>query len=559
MTKRIFRSTITVVIVVLLLSFILTTGVLYHYFQDLRLDELESAADYISAGIEDDGLSYLNELEGETYRVTWVDTDGTVLFDNEYDVAEMENHADREEIQDAMENSTGTSVRYSSTISENSIYYALRLDDDTILRVSTTQDSVWVLCKNLLLPFIVILIIACALAGYLSNRVAHRIVQPLSEIDLHHPEDADTYEELTPFVQRIAAQNREINAKMDNARQQQQEFAMITENMSEGMFTIDSRYQILSYNKSATRIFDMQDDVEYNSILSVNRSETFRNVVDSALQGRHAQQNLELKGRIYQVLANPVLDDDTTGELIGAVLLVLDITEKEEQERYRREFTANVSHELKTPLTSISGIAEIIKNGMVKEEDIPHFADKIYQESQRLINLIGDIIKLSRLDEQVPMEKEQVDLLDVARDVVKRLDELAQKNDVILAVEGQHAIVYGVRQVLTEMVYNVCDNAIKYNKPGGRVWVKVTANEEFAVVSVADTGIGIPEADQSRVFERFYRVDKSRSKAVGGTGLGLSIVKHGAELHHAEVNLESTEGEGTTITMTFPLQSSTAS
>lgn len=559
MTKRIFRSTITVVIVVLLLSFILTTGVLYHYFQDLRLDELESAADYISAGIEDDGLSYLNELEGETYRVTWVDTDGTVLFDNEYDVAEMENHADREEIQDAMENSTGTSVRYSSTISENSIYYALRLDDDTILRVSTTQDSVWVLCKNLLLPFIVILIIACALAGYLSNRVAHRIVQPLSEIDLHHPEDADTYEELTPFVQRIAAQNREINAKMDNARQQQQEFAMITENMSEGMFTIDSRYQILSYNKSATRIFDMQDDVEYNSILSVNRSETFRNVVDSALQGRHAQQNLELKGRIYQVLANPVLDDDTTGELIGAVLLVLDITEKEEQERYRREFTANVSHELKTPLTSISGIAEIIKNGMVKEEDIPHFADKIYQESQRLINLIGDIIKLSRLDEQVPMEKEQVDLLDVARDVVKRLDELAQKNDVILAVEGQHAIVYGVRQVLTEMVYNVCDNAIKYNKPGGRVWVKVTANEEFAVVSVADTGIGIPEADQSRVFERFYRVDKSRSKAVGGTGLGLSIVKHGAELHHAEVNLESTEGEGTTITMTFPLQSSSAS
>lgn len=559
MTKRIFRSTITVVIVVLLLSFILTTGVLYHYFQDLRLDELESAADYISAGIEDDGLSYLNELEGETYRVTWVDTDGTVLFDNEYDVAEMENHADREEIQDAMENSTGTSVRYSSTISENSIYYALRLDDDTILRVSTTQDSVWVLCKNLLLPFIVILIIACALAGYLSNRVAHRIVQPLSEIDLHHPEDANTYEELTPFVQRIAAQNREINAKMDNARQQQQEFAMITENMSEGMFTIDSRYQILSYNKSATRIFDMQDDVEYNSILSVNRSETFRNVVDSALQGRHAQQNLELKGRIYQVLANPVLDDDTTGELIGAVLLVLDITEKEEQERYRREFTANVSHELKTPLTSISGIAEIIKNGMVKEEDIPHFADKIYQESQRLINLIGDIIKLSRLDEQVPMEKEQVDLLDVARDVVKRLDELAQKNDVILAVEGQHAIVYGVRQVLTEMVYNVCDNAIKYNKPGGRVWVKVTANEEFAVVSVADTGIGIPEADQSRVFERFYRVDKSRSKAVGGTGLGLSIVKHGAELHHAEVNLESTEGEGTTITMTFPLQSSSAS
>lgn len=559
MTKRIFRSTITVVIVVLLLSFILTTGVLYHYFQDLRLDELESAADYISAGIEDDGLSYLNELEGETYRVTWVDTDGTVLFDNEYDVAEMENHADREEIQDAMENSTGTSVRYSSTISENSIYYALRLDDDTILRVSTTQDSVWVLCKNLLLPFIVILIIACALAGFLSNRVAHRIVQPLSEIDLHHPEDADTYEELTPFVQRIAAQNREINAKMDNARQQQQEFAMITENMSEGMFTIDSRYQILSYNKSATRIFDMQDDVEYNSILSVNRSETFRNVVDSALQGRHAQQNLELKGRIYQVLANPVLDDDTTGELIGAVLLVLDITEKEEQERYRREFTANVSHELKTPLTSISGIAEIIKNGMVKEEDIPHFADKIYQESQRLINLIGDIIKLSRLDEQVPMEKEQVDLLDVARDVVKRLDELAQKNDVILAVEGQHAIVYGVRQVLTEMVYNVCDNAIKYNKPGGRVWVKVTANEEFAVVSVADTGIGIPEADQSRVFERFYRVDKSRSKAVGGTGLGLSIVKHGAELHHAEVNLESTEGEGTTITMTFPLQSSSAS
>ncbi len=330
---------------------------------------------------------------------------------------------------------------------------------------------------------------------------------------------------------------------------------MITENMSEGLFIIDRNYQILSYNKSAMLIFSMHSDLEYQSLLSVNRSETFRSVVDNALQGRHAQKNLFLNGRVYQMIANAVCQENSERDLVGAVILVLDVTEKEEQERYRREFTANVSHELKTPLTSISGIAEIIRGGIVRQEDIPHFAEKIYEESQRLIALIEDIIKLSQLDEdQVPVEREQVDLLDVAEGIRKRLTPIARKSGITIAVKGKHGTIFGIRQVLTEMVYNLCENAVKYNKENGRIWIAIQPENDRLVFSITDTGIGIPAASQSRVFERFYRVDKSHSKAVGGTGLGLSIVKHGAALHHAEINLESEEGEGTTITLSFPLQ-----
>lgn len=553
MTKKIFQSIIAVVISVLLLSLALITGVLYNHFETAMLDQLRTTAQFAEQGVEREGMAYFDSLHAQNCRVTWIAADGTVKYDNRSNPKTMENHADRQEVREAMENDSGTSVRRSSTLSEHTMYYAKRLSDGTVLRLSMSQRSVLFLMGGMLSPLVFIFLAACLLAGVLSYRVSKKIVKPLSEIDLKHPEQVETYDELSPFLQRIAAQNREIDARMAEIRKQQQEFSMITENMSEGLFVVDRNYQILSYNKSAMQIFGMDPRQEHENLLAVNRSEGFRNAVDSALKGRHTQENLELNGRVYQIIANAVCQPDFAEDMVGAVILVLDVTEKEAQEQYRREFTANVSHELKTPLTSISGIAEIIRNGIVKPEDIPHFAGKIYDESQRLITLIGDIIKLSRLDEnQVPMERETVDMLEMARDVVQQLSSVARKSGVTLVANGTHGQVQGVRQVLGEMVYNLCENAVKYNRAGGRVWVDVQQVADHVVLRVKDTGIGIPAAEQGRIFERFYRVDKSHSKAVGGTGLGLSIVKHGAALHHATISVSSEPEQGTEITLTFP-------
>ena len=553
MTRKIFQSIIAVVISVLLLSLALITGVLYNHFETTMLDQLRTTAQFAEQGVEQEGMAYFDSLHAQNCRVTWIAADGTVKYDNRSNPKTMENHADRQEVREAMENDSGTSVRRSSTLSEHTMYYAKRLSDGTVLRLSMSQRSVLFLMGGMLSPLVFIFLAACLLAGVLSYRVSKKIVKPLSEIDLKHPEQVETYDELSPFLQRIAAQNREIDARMAEIRKQQQEFSMITENMSEGLFVVDRNYQILSYNKSAMQIFGMDPRQEHENLLAVNRSEGFRNAVDSALKGRHTQENLELNGRVYQIIANAVCQPDFAEDMVGAVILVLDVTEKEAQEQYRREFTANVSHELKTPLTSISGIAEIIRNGIVKPEDIPHFAGKIYDESQRLITLIGDIIKLSRLDEnQVPMERETVDMLEMARDVVQQLSSVARKSGVTLVANGTHGQVQGVRQVLGEMVYNLCENAVKYNRAGGRVWVDVQQVADHVVLRVKETGIGIPAAEQGRIFERFYRVDKSHSKAVGGTGLGLSIVKHGAALHHATISVSSEPEQGTEITLTFP-------
>ena len=553
MTRKIFQSIIAVVISVLLLSLALITGVLYNHFETTMLDQLRTTAQFAEQGVEQEGMAYFDSLHAQNCRVTWIAADGTVKYDNRSNPKTMENHADRQEVREAMENDSGTSVRRSSTLSEHTMYYAKRLSDGTVLRLSMSQRSVLFLMGGMLSPLVFIFLAACLLAGVLSYRVSKKIVKPLSKIDLKHPEQVETYDELSPFLQRIASQNREIDARMAEIRKQQQEFSMITENMSEGLFVVDRNYQILSYNKSAMQIFGMDPGQEHENLLAVNRSEGFRNAVDSALKGRHTQENLELNGRVYQIIANAVCQPDFAEDMVGAVILVLDVTEKEAQEQYRREFTANVSHELKTPLTSISGIAEIIRNGIVKPEDIPHFAGKIYDESQRLITLIGDIIKLSRLDEnQVPMERETVDMLEMARDVVQQLSSVARKSGVTLVANGTHGQVLGVRQVLGEMVYNLCENAVKYNRAGGRVWVDVQQVADHVVLRVKDTGIGIPAAEQGRIFERFYRVDKSHSKAVGGTGLGLSIVKHGAALHHATISVSSEPEQGTEITLTFP-------
>ena len=474
MTRKIFQSMIAVVVSVLLLSLALITGVLYEHFESAMLDQMRTTASFVEQGVKEDGMKYLDEMSSSQCRITWIEADGTVKFDNRSDPSTMENHADRAEVKEALENESGTSIRRSSTLSEHTLYYAKRMQDGTVLRLAMSQRSVLFLMGGMISPVVFIFLAACALAGVLSYRVSKKIVKPLGSIDLQHPEQVETYDELSPFLQRIAAQNREIRSQMEEIRKQQQEFSMITENMSEGLFVVDRNYQILSYNRSAVRIFGMAPESVPENLLAVNRSEGFRSVVDSALKGRHAQENLELDGRVYQIIASPVCQQEDALDLVGAVILTLDVTEKEAQEQYRREFTANVSHELKTPLTSISGIAEIIRNGIVRPEDIPHFAGKIYDESQRLITLIGDIIKLSRLDEnQVPMERESVDLLETARDVVQQLASVARKNGVTLVTNGSHGVVNGVRQVLGEMVYNLCENAVKYNRPGGRVWVDV--------------------------------------------------------------------------------------
>lgn len=560
MKKRIFCSMVALVGSAMALCFIFITGLLYEHYSNLQTEQLKETASYIEQGYEAAGQSYLETLHMGTNRVTLIAEDGTVLYDSqEQDVSQMSNHADREEVQQAEQDGVGFSRRYSDTMSKETVYYAIRLSDQSVLRVSVEYRSLFAMMGVLLVQALFILLVMLILALLVSYQLTKKIVKPINTLDLEHPEQVSTYEELDPLLCKLASQNREIVQKMDILRQQQYEFSMITEHMQEGLFVIDHAYTILTCNQSAMRLFGLQHSVLQKNILTVERGEPFRNVLDQALRGRHCTSQLEREGRVYQLIANPVLHNETPQEmqvreddLIGVVILILDITEKETQERYRREFTANVSHELKTPLTSISGIAEIMKNGIMLPADVPHFAGKIYDESQRLITLIGDIIKLSQLDEQsVPFAWESVNLLELAKDVQKRLQSVCEKRKITFQVTGTPCTVQGVRQVLDEMVYNISENAIKYNREAGSITVTTGYKEQHPFIRVTDTGIGIPKAEQERVFERFYRVDKSHSKAVGGTGLGLSIVKHGAILHHATIHLDSTEQVGTTIEILF--------
>ena len=542
MTKRIFRSIFLVALAVFIAGTALIMGALYSYFSGVYEEQIQEEASYLSTAVEEMGLDYLEGLESGSHRITWVNSDGTVLFDNAANEDAMENHADREEIQEAMNGGTGESERYSSTLSQRSYYYALALSDGSVLRVSGEQYTVLSLVVSIWYYILLVLVAALALSLFLASRVSKAIIRPINEIDLEHPEEGDTYEELAPLLGRIAAQNRQIRAQIDEMKTKQQEFATITENMNEGLLVIDQETEVLSYNNAALRLL-AASKVE-GSVFSLNRSEQFRHAVDQALHGQHSFDLMELSDRTYQLIANPVYEH---GKVVGAVLLLLDVTEREERDKLRREFTANVSHELKTPLTSISGFAELMKNGMVKSEDIAHFAGNIYNEAQRLIVLVGDIIRLSQLDEGTTgLEKSQIDLAEITKAVVDRLHSAAEQRGITFDLQLESAMVQGNAQILDEMVYNLCDNAIKYNRDQGKVRVSVSPNAGHPKLVVSDTGIGIPYADQARVFERFYRVDKSHSKEIGGTGLGLSIVKHGAAYHDAKVELESVPGKSTT-------------
>ena len=535
-------------ITVLGLAFVV--GILYHYFQGQLMDELKKEAVYISRGVESAGTDYLQQLNDENSRITYVDESGKVIYDNEANVESMDNHGHRKEIREAEINGEGADERMSSTLSEKTMYYAVRLENGNVLRVSSNQASVWMLLLQLLPPFVAVLILMLLLSGVFASRLSGKVVEPLNELDLEHPEENDAYDEVQPLLSKIGRQSRQIRLQLEAARRQQKEFSIITENMQEGLLVIDRYTMVLSVNSSVGRLLKVKEVKTGESVYLLNRSEEFRDVVCQVLEGKHEDKVLRLDGSDIQVIANPVTRENKTE---GAVILLVDVTEKVEREQLRREFSANVSHELKTPLTSISGFAEIMQDGFVKDEDVKVFAGRIYKEAQRLIRLVGDVIRISRLDEGgLPYQWEKLDLYSLTHDIFSTLHEAAEKQEVHMYMEGGSTVLDTVPMIMEEVLYNVCDNAVKYNHRGGEVFVRLKDEGDAVRVNVRDTGIGIPKEDQERIFERFYRVDKSHSREIGGTGLGLSIVKHGVKTLNGRLWLNSEPGQGTEIIMEFP-------
>ncbi len=549
MTKRIFRATLLVGVAVLIASLALVMGVLYSYFGRVQESQLRDELSLAAVGVEKNGTDYLRALQSHQYRITWVRADGTVVYDTQADAETMENHAQRQEIQQALAAGEGESSRYSSTLLQKTVYYAQRLPDGTVLRLSAVRVTAGVLVLNMLQPILLVLAAALILSGVLAGRLARRITEPLNRLDLEHPLENDTYEELAPLLRRMEHQRRQIDRQMGELRQRSEEFDQITGSMNEGLVLLDEAGAILSINPAARRLLDADGDCVGQDFLTVDRDVTMSDALRQAAEQGHSEFRGERNGREYQFDVTRI---QTEGRTAGTVLLVFDVTERAFAERNRREFTANVSHELKTPLQGIIGSAELLENGMVKQEDVPRFVGHIRAEAQRLVTLIGDIIRLSQLDEGESMPTEPVELLAVAREVAENLRSAAEARNVTVEVTGTPATVSGVRRLLYEIVLNLCDNAIKYNTEGGRVEVEVAQDGGTAAVTVRDTGIGIPPEHQSRVFERFYRVDKSHSKASGGTGLGLSIVKHAVQYHHGVIRLKSEVGKGTEIRVTFP-------
>lgn len=555
MNKKIFRSSLLTVCLVLVATITLVMGLLFHFFEKQIQTELANEAVFLAQAIENEGTGYFDGFDSgskgnkfQKNRITLTDKEGTVVFDSRADASSLDNHADREEIKTAMKSGEGISTRYSKTLTEKTVNYATRLSDGSILRVSTEQYTVIAILLGMLQPILFILVVALILTLVLSSRVSRAIIEPINRLDLDVPENNDAYEELTPLLRKIADQKETIEEQLKDARKKQKEFNLITENMSEGFLVIDSDANLLTYNSAALNLLEIASPADGNVLLFC-RAREFRDVISDVLSGERTENIMVRDGCSYNLIANPVFENEA---VIGAVVVILDITEREKRDVLRREFTANVSHELKTPLTSISGFAELMKAGDVPGNDIIDFSQSIYEEAQRLITLVNDIIKISELDGQgIPFEDEPVDLYELSNEVIGRLENEADKKKVEFHLIGGRAEVTGARRILDEMLYNLCDNAIKYNKEYGTVDVLVNQTEEGVNVIVRDTGIGIAPAHQGRVFERFYRVDKSHSKKVGGTGLGLAIVKHGAMYHHAKIRMESTVNAGTTITLAF--------
>ena len=550
MTKRIFQSICLVAVVVLLASFMLIMGVLYDYFSNNQMSQLKAQAQLAAQGVEQSGADYFSGLDDTGFRVTWISADGTVLYDSDAEAESMENHHEREEVREALETGSGESMRYSTTLMERQLYAAERLSDGTVIRLSGAQYTGLTLVLSMLQPLIVIAAAALGLSLWLASRLSKRIVKPLNELDPDEPEKLDAYEELRPLTEKLCSQQHQLKAQAEELQRKRDEFEAASGNMIEGLVLLNEQGSVLSINKAATRLLGISRCCIGRDMPLPEGSPEMRELLQKALRGEHGEISAHIGGGSYQIYANPVISNE---KIAGAVLLFIDISEKESAEQMRREFTANVSHELKTPLHTISGCAELLANGMVKQEDVPRFSLQIQSEAKRMIALVEDIIKLSHLDEGAEdMRREQTDLYRLAMDTVRSLTPAAREAGVSLELSGESAVITGVPQLLDGIIHNLCDNAIKYNRRGGSVAVTVTDGPDKVRLTVKDTGIGIPPEQQERIFERFYRIDKSHSKEVGGTGLGLSIVKHAAKLHNAAISMHSVPGEGTEITVDFP-------
>ena len=549
MTRKIFRSIVLVAGTVLLASLLLILGYLYDFFGGVQETQLKDELTLASAAVESTGGDYLAQLSSDRFRLTWIAADGSVLYDTQADASSMESHADREEVQQALKTGEGESTRYSATLLQKTLYYARRLGDGTVLRISVSRATAGLLILGVLQPMLLVLAAALILSGVLARRLSKRIVDPLNRLDLDHPLHSSSYEELAPLLGRINQQHREISSQLRTLRRKTDEFDQITGSMKEGLVLLDNAGVVLSINPAAQKLYGVSRASVGQDFLTVDRSRDMSRAIADAVKNGHSEVRSERGGRAYQFDLSRI---ESGGETVGAVLLAFDVTDQEYAERSRREFTANVSHELKTPLQGIIGSAELIGSGMVKPEDLPRFVGHIHDEASRLVTLIDDIIRLSQLDEGGELPTEEVDLLALSRETAESLRPAAEKKHVTLEVSGESAPVMGVRRLLYEIVYNLCDNAIKYNVEGGSVRVETVCGPETVQLTVSDTGIGIAPDQQERVFERFYRVDKSHSKASGGTGLGLSIVKHAVQLHRGTIALQSEPGKGTCIRVCFP-------
>ena len=549
MTKKIFRSILTAGVTVLICSVLLVMGCFYSFFETMQERQLGDELGIAAAAVELDGTAYLEKVKSDRFRVTLIAADGTVLYDTRTDAASMENHLEREEVREAIESGSGISSRYSATLLQKTIYSALRLGDGTVLRISASRATMGALLLGALQPILLVVLLMLGLSGVLASRLSKRIVEPLNALDLEHPLENDAYEELSPLLRRIDRQRRQIDAQLAELRRRTDEFTQITAGMNEGLVLLDDKGAVLSINPAAQMLFGVTGACVGQDFLTVDRERSMSLALRAAMTDGYSEVRAERGGREYQFDLSRIESD---GKVVGAVLLAFDMTAQAFAESRRREFTANVSHELKTPLQGIIGSAELLENGMVKSEDIPRFVGHIRAEAQRLVTLIGDIIRLSELDEGGELPAETVELLPLAQEAAENLRTAAEQKNVRITVSGESVSMVGVRRLLYEVIYNLCDNAIKYNVEDGRVELRVAAENGSARLTVRDTGIGIPPEHQGRVFERFYRVDKSHSKESGGTGLGLSIVKHAVAYHHGTVTLKSEVGRGTEITVRLP-------
>lgn len=549
MIKKIFRSTLLANFLVLLASLALIMGALYRYFTQVQMEQLQTQTALAAKGISAEGMDYFDGLKTASTRITWVDNTGVVLYDTDYDAQTMENHGDRQEIKDALETGYGESSRYSSTLTQTSLYIAQRLNNGTVVRLSVTQHSIFLLLLGLLPTLLLIVLVVIGLSVLTAKYTAKRLVQPLNQLDLDAPLENPAYEEISPLLRRIDHQQKELGLQEQLLLQRKGEFDTIISKIREGMILLDKNGQIISMNPAAQSLLQTDESSIGKEILELVRNLQLHQLIEEGVAGRKGETIFNVDQTTYKVLARPVISED---QLTGMVLLFFDVTDQWQAEQMRREFTANVSHELKTPLHIISGYSEMLRNQLVSEDDVQVFAQKIYTESQRMVQLVEDIIHLSLLDESPQIAMEALDLYQLAQESLESLSGKASQKQIALHLKGEEAQIQGNRALLSSVIYNLCDNAITYNQPKGDVFVTIRQTEKNTILEVRDTGIGIPKDEGERIFERFYRVDKSRSKKVGGTGLGLSIVKHALKCHGASIQVDSQIGKGTRMIVTFP-------